>query len=287
LKLNSTGGVTWQKTYGGTSDEYAYCIRQTPYGGYIVAGTTDSFGAGGDDVWVLKLDPTGSLVWDAGSGASTQATSVVPSDSNAAVSTTSVSPADTSATPIEDTADLWQFSTQATVYVQSTPDTTPPAAITDLTASNPTSTSVTLEWTAPGDDGMTGNATGYLVKYSTVGSAAINWASATTYSQIWIPAKNGTGETHNVTGLNPSTKYWFAIEACDEVPNYAAVSNSPSATTTASTTTTSTVTTSTSSTGSTTSTAPSGLGTSTMLLIVGGVAVVIIVAAVLMAKRKR
>jgi chitodextrinase len=118
-------------------------------------------------------------------------------------------------------------------------DTTPPSAISDLATSNPTGSSITLTWTAPGDDGMTGNATGYIVKYSTSGSiTASNWGSATTYTQSWTPAKNGTTETHTVTGLDPGTEYWFAVDSYDEAPNYSGVSNSPSATTTATTTTT-------------------------------------------------
>ncbi len=63
LKLNSTGGIVWQKTYGGAGIDMAYSIRQTSDGGYIVAGYTDSFGAGGSDIWVLKLDSTGGIVW--------------------------------------------------------------------------------------------------------------------------------------------------------------------------------------------------------------------------------
>ena len=38
LKLNADGTVAWQKTYGGSSDDYAYSIQQTSDGGYIVAG---------------------------------------------------------------------------------------------------------------------------------------------------------------------------------------------------------------------------------------------------------
>jgi chitodextrinase len=112
------------------------------------------------------------------------------------------------------------------------PDTTPPATITNLNAINPTVSSITLTWTAPGDDGMIGNATGYVVKYSTSGTInATTWAAATTFTQNWKPVKNGTAETHNITGLNYGTTYWFAIEAYDKIPNYSNVSNSPSATT--------------------------------------------------------
>jgi uncharacterized delta-60 repeat protein len=63
LKLNPDGSILWQKIYGGTGDDEAYSVRQTSDGGYIAAGTTNSFGAVGYDAWVLKVDSTGGVVW--------------------------------------------------------------------------------------------------------------------------------------------------------------------------------------------------------------------------------
>ena len=63
LKLTSTGSVSWQKTYGGSSNDYARSIQQTSDGGFIVAGVTDSYGSGVYDIWVLKLTSTGSVSW--------------------------------------------------------------------------------------------------------------------------------------------------------------------------------------------------------------------------------
>jgi len=63
LKLNANGDVVWQKTYGGSYDDYAKSIQQTSDGGYIVAGYTDSFGVGWTDIWVLKLNANGDVVW--------------------------------------------------------------------------------------------------------------------------------------------------------------------------------------------------------------------------------
>ncbi len=63
LKLDQTGTVSWQKTYGGIDYEYAFSIQQTRDGGYIVAGSTKSFGAGDDDMLILKLDQTGTVSW--------------------------------------------------------------------------------------------------------------------------------------------------------------------------------------------------------------------------------
>ena len=63
LKLDGSGNVQWQKTYGGTMYDYAHSIQQTSDGGYIVAGVTYSFGVGGMDVWVFKLDGNGNVQW--------------------------------------------------------------------------------------------------------------------------------------------------------------------------------------------------------------------------------
>ena len=63
LKLSSTGAIDWQRTYGGTYNDFAWEIQQTDDGGYIVAGQTYSFGAGSDDAWILKLSSTGAIEW--------------------------------------------------------------------------------------------------------------------------------------------------------------------------------------------------------------------------------
>jgi hypothetical protein len=63
LKLDSNGATVWQRTYGGSYRDIARSIQQTGDGGYIVAGDTESFGAGMSDIWVLKLDSNGATVW--------------------------------------------------------------------------------------------------------------------------------------------------------------------------------------------------------------------------------
>ncbi|MFC2167084.1 CFI-box-CTERM domain-containing protein [Acidobacteriota bacterium] len=63
LKLFFDGTVEWSKTYGGTMYDQAESIRQTVDGGYIVAGQTESFGAGGYDIWILKLASDGRIEW--------------------------------------------------------------------------------------------------------------------------------------------------------------------------------------------------------------------------------
>jgi hypothetical protein len=65
VRLNATGGVTWSKTYGGTEDEYAFAngVGQTGDGGFIMTGLTRSFGSGQADVYLVKVNATGGLLW--------------------------------------------------------------------------------------------------------------------------------------------------------------------------------------------------------------------------------
>jgi hypothetical protein len=62
-KLNSSGDTVWTKTVGGIDNDLAYGVEQSTDGGYIVVGTTYSFGAGGSDVYLIKLDDNGDSLW--------------------------------------------------------------------------------------------------------------------------------------------------------------------------------------------------------------------------------
>ncbi len=63
IKTDANGNLQWAKTYGGTADDYAYSVQQTSDGGYIVAGYTASFGAGSDDIFLIKTDANGNIQW--------------------------------------------------------------------------------------------------------------------------------------------------------------------------------------------------------------------------------
>jgi len=88
VKLNSTGIIEWQQTYGGSKSDDGYCISTTPDGGYILIGDTVS--SDGDvtdphghfDVWVLKLKSNGDIDWQQNYGGSN-------ADSGRAIATTS------------------------------------------------------------------------------------------------------------------------------------------------------------------------------------------------------
>jgi uncharacterized delta-60 repeat protein len=63
FRLDSEGNIQWQRTYGGWGNDHAHNIQETDDGGYIVIGCTDSYGAGYNDVWVLKLAANGDVEW--------------------------------------------------------------------------------------------------------------------------------------------------------------------------------------------------------------------------------
>jgi hypothetical protein len=63
LKVDPFGGVVWEKTFGGTKDDRAYAVCNTPSGDILLSGTTESFGAGGSDIYVVRLSPIGDVIW--------------------------------------------------------------------------------------------------------------------------------------------------------------------------------------------------------------------------------
>ena len=63
VKLDANGNLQWTKTIGGKNDDAGISLIQTSDGGYAIASITESFGAGGADVYVVKLDANGNLQW--------------------------------------------------------------------------------------------------------------------------------------------------------------------------------------------------------------------------------
>ena len=82
IKLDKEGNQIWDKTLGGTSEDWANSIIQTEDRGYAVAGWTSSMGAGKTDVWIVKLDKRGDLIWDKTFGGSEndEAHSIIQTD---------------------------------------------------------------------------------------------------------------------------------------------------------------------------------------------------------------
>lgn len=63
VKTDADGDTVWVRAYGGSGRDYAYDVRETPDGGYVIAGYTSSFGAGVEDAYIVKVDSGGDTLW--------------------------------------------------------------------------------------------------------------------------------------------------------------------------------------------------------------------------------
>lgn len=112
------------------------------------------------------------------------------------------------------------------VSISSAPtDTIPPATISNLSASATSARSITLSWTAVGDDASAGTASSYDIRYSTLTITSANWGSSTQASGEPTPKANGGSETMTIPGLNGGTTYYFAVKAIDDASNASVLSN--------------------------------------------------------------
>lgn len=95
-----------------------------------------------------------------------------------------------------------------------------------------TETSITLAWTAPGDDSLTGQPTVYDLRRSRTAIVTLaDFNAATPVAGLPAPSSAGSAESVTVNGLTPNTTYWFALRTADEAGNWSGLSNIVSATT--------------------------------------------------------
>lgn len=104
-------------------------------------------------------------------------------------------------------------------------DVTPPAAVSDLHTGTRTATSIALVWTAPGDDGDTGTASEYDLRFSKFPITDQNWDAATQADNEPQPKPPGGIETITVANLESAEEYHFALKTADDVPNVSGLSN--------------------------------------------------------------
>jgi len=64
IKTDFDGNMIWNQTYGGPGTEWAFSILKTSENGYVLLGRTNSFGAGNNDFWLIKIDSEGALEWN-------------------------------------------------------------------------------------------------------------------------------------------------------------------------------------------------------------------------------
>jgi hypothetical protein len=103
-----------------------------------------------------------------------------------------------------------------------------PATIQDLEFKKVASSSVTLRWTAPGDDGTTGgHATSYSIRYSTTPITDATWYLASQVASPPTPSNPGVQDTVKITGLGQGVWWYFAIKATDDVGNVSWLSDVP------------------------------------------------------------
>ena len=62
-KIDLNGNVKWSKTYGGTRNDYGHSVINDPSGGYMITGETFSYGQGNGDVFIIKTDTGGGVIW--------------------------------------------------------------------------------------------------------------------------------------------------------------------------------------------------------------------------------
>lgn len=110
-------------------------------------------------------------------------------------------------------------------------DTKAPGPVRDLAVSEVTRSSVTLVWTAPGEDEDVGTASEYDIRYSTTGITLASWASATHAADPPSPSPPGTPQAFQIGDLQAATTYDFALKTIDDAANISALSNTVEATT--------------------------------------------------------
>ncbi|KKS32423.1 MAG: Fibronectin type III domain-containing protein [Candidatus Amesbacteria bacterium GW2011_GWA2_42_12] len=144
--------------------------------------------------------------------------------------TLSIDPDNSKVNSSADATDILAIPTGGNITIQS--DTTSPIVISNLSTSNPSLNSLTLNWTSPSDTGPINKASSYEIRYSTSGITSSNWTSATLVTSPPAPANAGTTQSLVVSGLNPATTYYFGIKSKDGNNNQSSLSNVASATTT-------------------------------------------------------
>jgi hypothetical protein len=127
-------------------------------------------------------------------------------------------------------ARISEISNSVRAQTDSTRILTPvPATVTDLAVASVGDSTVILTWAAPGEITKLGAITSYDVRYGPDSLTQENWAAATTVAGEPAPAPPESPETLEVGGLEPGTKYWFALQSMNDLAETSGISNSVAA----------------------------------------------------------
>jgi len=99
------------------------------------------------------------------------------------------------------------------------------AARSDQSATAALNGTVSLEWTAPGDDSLTGRATRYDLRHKVMPFTEATFGTAFPIQGVPLPLPAGQRERFTVTGLTPGATYYFGLKTVDDAGNWSRISN--------------------------------------------------------------
>lgn len=94
-----------------------------------------------------------------------------------------------------------------------------------IKAGEVTPTTITITWTSPGDNGMSGTATLYDIRYSMISISPNNWNNCNQVTNEPSPKLSGNSESFIISELDPDTWYYIAMMTADEASNWSELSN--------------------------------------------------------------
>ena len=126
---------------------------------------------------------------------------------------------------VRDNGENWSGLSNIASLFTSVLDETAPAQVSDLTVEHSTGRTLTLVWTAPGDDDVSGQASSYDLRYSQEKITETSWSTSTPFPRNPDPARAGSRERTTLRGLDPRSVYHVALRTADEVSIWSQISN--------------------------------------------------------------
>jgi len=126
---------------------------------------------------------------------------------------------------LKTTDDARNISALSNIVAISSADEVSPAPVSDLRVGKSGNDWVDLLWRASGDDGNSGRATSYSIRYATDPDGLEDWENAYELTGVPVPKNPGNQEKFTAKNLRPNTNYYFGIKAIDNGGNISELSN--------------------------------------------------------------